>query len=121
MGNLAPKHFEVDKDMYTCFKYTIIQCLEKKGYDGKDIRIITNLYWHQKVAIRIQDQLSPLIPIKTGVRQGCVLSLYLFNIYTKFIFREASDLIGITIHGQNMNNLRYADDNALIAFDKYNL
>ena len=129
---LAQKHLEVDKDMYTCFiDYSkafdrvhhseLIQCLEKIGIDGKDIRIITNLYWHQKAAIRIEDQLSPLIPIKRGVRQGCVLSPYLFNIYTEFIFRESNELKGITIHGQNINNLRYADDTALIADDIKNL
>ena len=129
---LAQKHLEVDKDMYTCFiDYSkafdrvhhseLIQCLEKIGIDGRDIRIITNLYWHKKAAIRIEDQLSPLIPIKRGVRQGCVLSPYLFNIYTEFIFRESNDLKGITIHGQNINNLRYADDTALIADDIKNL
>ena len=99
----------------------LIQCLERIGIDGKDIRIITNLYWHQKAAIRVQNQLSPLIPIQRGVRQGCVLSPYLFNIYTEFIFREANELKGITIHGLNVNNLRYADDTALIADDKDNL
>ena len=93
----------------------MIKCLEKIGIDGKDIRIITNLYWHQKAAIRIQNELSPFTEIKRGVRQGCVLSPYLFNIYTEFIFRESNDLPGITIHGQNINNLRYADDTALIA------
>ena len=129
---LAQKHLEVDKDMYTCFiDYSkafdrvhhdqLIQCLERIGIDGKDIRIITNLYWHQKAAIRVQNQLSPLIPIQRGVRQGCVLSPYLFNIYTEFIFREANELKGITIHGLNVNNLRYADDTALIADDKDNL
>ena len=91
------------------------------GIDGKDIRVITNLYWHQKAAIRVQNQLSPLIPIKRGVRQGCVLSPYLFNIYTEFIFREANDLKGITLHGLNVNNLRYADDTALMADDRDNL
>ena len=129
---LAQKHIEVDKDMYTCFiDYSkafdrvhhnqLIKCLEKIGIDGRDIRVITNLYWHQKAAIRIQDQLSPLIPIKRGVRQGCVLSPYLFNIYTEFIFRESNELKGITIHGQNINNLRYADDTALVADSVENL
>ena len=99
----------------------LIQCLERIGIDGKDIRVITNLYWHQKAAIRVQNQLSPLIPIQRGVRQGCVLSPYLFNIYTEFIFRESNELKGITIHGVNVNNLRYADDTALIADDKDNL
>ena len=95
---LAQKHLEVNQELYTCFidyskafdrvhHYQLINCLEKIGVDGKDIRIITELYWHQKAAIRIQNELSPFTPIKRGVRQGCVLSPYLFNIYTEFIFR----------------------------------
>ena len=37
------------------------------------------------------------------------------------IFRESNNLQGITIHGQNINNLRYADSTALIADNKSNL
>ena len=123
---LAQKHIEVNQDLFTCFiDYSkafdrvhhdqLINCLEKIGIDGKDIRVIANLYWHQKAAIRIQNELSPFTPIERGVRQGCVLSPYLFNIYTEFVFRESNDLEGINIHGENINNLRYADDTALIA------
>ena len=90
---LAQKHIEVNQDLFTCFiDYSkafdrvhhdqLINCLEKIGIDGKDIRVIANLYWHQKAAIRIQNELSPFTPIERGVRQGCVLSPYLFNIYT---------------------------------------
>ena len=125
---LAQKFIEVDQDIYTCFiDYSkafdkvhhsqLIECLEKIGVDGRDIRIIANLYWHQKAAIRINNELSPFTSIQRGVRQGCVLSPYLFNIYTEFIFRQSNDLPGITIHGLNINNLRYADDTALIADD----
>ena len=99
----------------------LIKCLEKIGIDGRDIRIIVNLYWHQKAAIKIPNELSPFASIQRGVRQGCVLSPYLFNIYTEFIFRESNDLEGIRIHGKNLNNLRYADDTALIANDEKNL
>ena len=125
---VAQKHLEVDQKLYTCFiDYSkafdrvhhsqLIECLEKIGVDGKDIRIITQLYWHQKAAIRINDELSPYTAIKRGVRQGCVLSPYLFNIYTEFIFRESNEMSGVCIHGMNINNLRYADDTALIAND----
>ena len=65
--------------------------------------------------------MSPYTSIKRGVRQGCVLSPYLFNIYTEFIFRESNELPGVCIHGMNVNNLRYADDTALIANDPQNL
>ena len=129
---IAQKHLEVDKDLFTCFidyskafdkvhHMQLIECLEKIGVDGRDIRIIANLYWHQKAAIRIQNQLSPFTSIQRGVRQGCVLSPYLFNIYTEFIFRECDHLPGINIHGVNINNLRYADDTALITDNEENL
>ena len=97
------------------FGSELITCLEKIGIDGKDIRMIANLYWHQKAAIKIQNELSPFTSIQRGVCQGCVLSPCLFNLYTEFIFRESNHLPGINIHGHNLNNIRYADDTALLA------
>ena len=44
-----------------------------------------------------------------------MLSPYLFNIYTEFIFRESNEMPGIKINGTNVNNIRYADDTALLA------
>ena len=49
------------------------------------------------------------------MRQGCVLSPYLFNLYTEFIFRKSDEMQGINIGGKNINNLRYADDTVLMA------
>ena len=51
--------------------------------------------------------------MKRGVRQGCVLSPNLFNLYTENIFKE--DLVGVRVGGENVSNLRYADDTVLIA------
>ena len=48
------------------------------------------------------------------MRQGCILSPKLFNIYTEDIFNN-SNLLGIKIAGKNITNLRYADDIALMA------
>ena len=83
----------------------LIECLERIGVDGKDARIIANLYWQQKAAIKVEDELSPYIAIQRGVRHGCVLSPYLFNIYTEFIFREVEELEGININGKIINNM----------------
>ena len=52
--------------------------------------------------------------IKKGVRQGCVLSPNLFNLYTEKIFREVEDMKGINIGGVNISNVRYADDTVLL-------
>ena len=56
--------------------------------------------------------------IGKGVRQGCILSPCLFNIYAKYIMRNAGleeAQAGIKIAGRNINNLRYADDTTLMA------
>ena len=53
-----------------------------------------------------------------GVRQGCILSPYLFNLYAEYIMRYAGldkAQAGINIAGININNLRYADDTTLMA------
>ena len=56
--------------------------------------------------------------IGKGVRQGCILSPCLFNLYAEYIMRNARlDEIqaGIKIAGRNINNLRYVDDTTLMA------
>ena len=53
-----------------------------------------------------------------GVRQGCILSPYLFNLHAEYIMRNAGleeAQAGIKIAGRNINNLRYADDPTLMA------
>ena len=56
--------------------------------------------------------------IGKGVRQGCTLSLCLFNLYTDYIMRTArleESQAGIKAAGRNINNLRYADDTTHMA------
>ena len=53
-----------------------------------------------------------------GVRQGCILSPCLFNLYAEYIMRNAGleeAQAGIKIAGRNINTLRYADDTTLMA------
>ena len=58
------------------------------------------------------------IQIRKGVRQGCILSPCLFNLYSEYIMRNAGleeAQAGIKIARTNINNLRYADDTTLMA------
>ena len=56
--------------------------------------------------------------IRKGVRQGCILSPCLFNVYAEYIMQNArldEAQAGINIAGRNISNLRYADDTTLMA------
>ena len=53
-----------------------------------------------------------------GVRQDCILSPCLFNLYAEYIMRNArldEMQAGIKTAGRNINHLRYADDTTLMA------
>ena len=56
--------------------------------------------------------------IGKGVCQGCILSPCLLSLYAEYIMRNAGleeAQAGIKIAGRNINSLRYADDNTLMA------
>ena len=113
--------------LYICFiDYTkafdrvkhdmLFEILSKAGVPDKEINIIKSLYLQQKATVRYENETSEEITIKRGVRQGCILSTCLFNIYTEYLIREAlEDGEGININGQNITNIRYADDTIILA------
>lgn len=95
----------------------MIDVLKKTGMDGKDLRIIANLYWNQSAVLRVDGEHTEQVKILRGVRQGCVISPLIFNLYSEHIFKEALKEIeeGISINGLRLNNLRYADDTIVFA------
>ena len=58
--------------------------------------------------------------MRKGVRQGCILSLYCFNLYSEYILKRVGfeDNIGIKVGGRTMNNLRYAVGTTILGEDK---
>ena len=80
--------------------------------------LLRNLYAGQEATVRTVHGTTDWFQIGKGVRQGCILSLYLFNLYAEYIMRSAGldeAQAGIKIARRNINNFRYADDTTLIA------
>ena len=78
--------------------------------------LLRNLYAGQKATVRTGHGKKDWFQIGKGLRQGCILSPCLFNLYAEYIMRNAGldkSRAGIKIAGRNINNLRYADDTTL--------
>ena len=88
------------------------------GISDHLICLLRNLYAGQEATVRIGHVTTNWFRIGKGVRQGCILSPCLFNLYAEYIMRNAGleeTQAGIKIARRNINNLRYADDTTLMA------
>ena len=86
--------------------------------------LLRNLCAGQEARLRTGHGTRDWFQIGKGVRQGCILSPCLFNLYAGYIVRNAGleeAQAGIKITGRNINNLRYADDTTLMEESKEEL
>jgi len=122
---LNERCIEMQKDLYVCITdyekafdnvrhIELFDSLEKLGLDGKDLRLFSEIYWKQSATVRVNGKIGNWIKILKGAWQGCVMSPDFFNVYGEEIMETTED-IGVQIGGRNINNLRFADDAALIA------
>ena len=80
--------------------------------------LLKNLYAGQEATVRTGHGTTHWFQKGKGVCRACVLSPCLFNFYAEYIMRNAGldeAQAGIKIAGRNINNLRYADNNTLMA------
>ena len=74
---------------------------------------LENLYAGQEATVRTGPGTTDWFQIGKGVRQGCILSPCLINLYAEYIMRNAGleeAQAEIKIAGRNINNLRHADE-----------
>ena len=123
---------EYNQDTYLCFiDYSkAFDCVDHEkmwntlrvmGIPQHLICLMRNLYLNQQATVRTEFGDTDTFGIGKGVRQGCILSPSLFNLYAERIMREAGleeSEEGIRIGGRKVNDLRYADDTTLLAGSK---
>ena len=89
-----------------------------------DLPPLRNLYAGQEATSKTGRDGTAWFQIGKGVRQGCILSPCLFNLYAEYIMRNAGldeAQAGIKIVGRNVSNFRYADDTTLMVESKEEL
>ena len=125
---------EFQKNIYFCFFYCtkVFDCvdhnklwkiLQEMGIPGNLTCFLRNLYEGQEGTVRTRHETTDWFQVGRGVRQDCILSPFLFNLYAEYIMQNAwldEAQAEIKIAGRNINNLRYADNNTLMAEVKKN-
>ena len=90
--------------------------LQEMGISEHLTCFLRYLYAGQEATIRAGHVTTDWLQIRKGACQGCILSPSLFNLYAKYIMRNAEleeAQARIKIAGRNITNLRYADDTTL--------
>ena len=116
---------EFQKNIYFCFiDYAkAFDCVDhNKLWQKRDGNtrhltcLLRNLYAGQESTVGTRHGTTDWFKIGKGVRQSCILSPCLFNLYAEYIMRNGGleeAQAGIKIARRNINNLRYADDTTL--------
>ena len=131
---MMEKAMEHQRDLYMCFidykkafdcvDHEILwMILRDMGVQVHLIVLLRRLYTYQEATVRTELGETDNIDVGKGVRQGCILSPLLFNIYAEIIMREVLEEWerGISIGWRMVTNLRYADDTTLHAGTKEDL
>ena len=126
---IIQKAGEFQKNIYFCFidyakafdcvdHNKLWKILKEMGLLDHLTCLLRNLYASQEATVRTGHGTTDWFQIGKGVRQGCIFSTCLFNLYAEYIMKNAmldEAQARIKIAGRNINNLRYADDTTLMA------
>ena len=126
---IIEKARKFQKNIYFCFigyakafdcvdHNKLCKILKEMGIPDLLTCLLRNLYAGQETTVRTEHGTTDWFQTGKGVRQGCILSPCLLNLYAEYIMRNAGleeIQAEIKIAGRNINNLRYADDTTLMA------
>ena len=126
---IMEKAREFQKSIYFCFidyakafdcvdRNKLRKILKEMGIPYHLTCLLRSLYAGQEATVRTGHGTTDWFQIGKGVREGCILSPCLFNFYAEYIMRNSGldeAQAEIKIARRNISNLRYADDNTLMA------
>ena len=126
---IIEKAKEFQRNIYFCFIYyakafdrvdhkKLWKILKEMGIPDHLTCLLRNLYADHEATVRIGHGTKDWFQIGKGVHQACILSPCLFNLYAKYIQRNAEleeAQTGIKIARRNINKLRYSDGTTLMA------
>ena len=131
----SSKNQEFQKNTYFCFidyakafdcvdHNKLWKILQEMGIPDHLTCLLRKLCVGQEATVRTGHRITNWFQIGKEIRQGCILSPCLFNLYAEYIMQNAGldeAQTAIKIAGRNINNLRYADDSTLMAESKEEL
>lgn len=104
----------------TVWRKALWKMLKKIGVDPRTVNLIEYMYKNTQCAVVIDGTITDWFAVEVGVRQGCILSPVLFNIFLEFVMDEVNSLQELHLNNNMVSDIRYADDTTLVSviFDK---
>ena len=114
--DLEKTYGRVDRD-------AVWNVLRLYGIGGRLLRGVKSLYVVSKACVRVGNEVSEWFPVRVGLKQGCVMSLWLFNLYIDGVVREVNarvfgrglKLVDGNDNGWGPNQLLFVDDTVVVA------
>ena len=134
MKTIVDKYINKRQNIYVCFvdfakafdsvwRIGLFHKLLKNNINGKVYRLIKNMYTNTKLHIKSNNFVSPSLKVEKGVKQGCVLSPTLFNLFVNDL-KTNLDKVNTEppmLNNTPVNSLFYADDLVLMSTSKEGL
>ena len=131
---ICEKYLGKGKDVYFAFldlekaydrvdRDAMWNVLRLYGIGGRLLRGVKSFYVGSKACVRVGNEVSEWFPVRVGLRQGCVMSPWLFNLYMDGVAREVNARVlgrGLKLVDGNeseweLNQLLFADDTVVVA------
>ena len=131
---ICEKYLGKGKDVYFAFldlekaydrvdRDAMWNVLRVYGIGGRLLRGVKSLYVGSKACVRVGNEVSEWFPVRVGLRQGCVMSPWLFNLYIDGVVREVNaralgrglKLVDGNDNEWELNQLLFADDTVVVA------